>query len=139
MKSCRTMRLIRIRTYRFSQVGENEMIVYDPATAATVGMSIAKTAGSYLLGKLGNALFPGKTPKAPEPKMPQIQVQPQVTYNPKPHVKVSFDGSRSPNDGAVSGSLYQHGVSGGVVNGRDLHDYTPPKKPRKHNRIHAAN
>lgn len=129
------MRQIRMRIYRFSRVGENEMIVYNPATlAATAGTSLAKTAGTYLLGKIGNALFPGKQ-KPQEPKMPQINVQPQTVYNPTP--QVVFDGNRYKANGlALSGELNNNGVSGATVNGRNQR-YEPPR--RRNNRVHAAN
>lgn len=135
MKSCRTMRQIRMRTYRFSRVGENEMIVYNPATlAATAAGGLAKTATTYLLGKIGNALFPGKQ-KPQESKLPQINVQPQTVYSPTP--QVAFDGNHYRANGlGVAGELNRNGVSGGTVNGKDLR-YTP--KRRQHNRIHAAN
>lgn len=135
MRSYRTTRQIRMRTYRFSRVGENEMIVYNPATlAATAAGGLAKTATTYLLGKIGNALFSGRQ-KSQENKMPQINVQPRTVYDPTP--EVVFDGNRHRANGlAVSGELYRNGVSGGTVNGKDL-QYTPKK--RQHNRIHIAN
>lgn len=125
-----------MRTYRFNQVGENEMIVFNPASLLSSGAGkLANLATTYVLGKIGGALFPDSKKEKEKTALPKYETANQTVYNPTPS-GLSFDmNTQRANGLGLSGAVYENGVRAVESKGKSL-GYTPPTR---RNRVHIAN